>query len=283
MVFFPLKRLRYNRKGNTLTVILILTVFALLAYSHVFFTSGFEKNGGAEQVCVTLDEWFHFVKVSLLVDSLLSIVIPFILIATINLAIASKLVKFSNVINVSLQRDSTITITTNTDVHSRSFKGGNLPLLKNGNKRAESSIQMNELNNGLTGSNINDLALTSILDGTLKEKRLKRYFKSTRMLFAISITFLVLNSPLALCKIRYSLQAIESYFQSKQVSSSKPKPAGLINEAHPFEEIIERVTCYLYYLNFTLNFGFYILSGSQFNLKIYLARIWSTIQYKRHP
>jgi hypothetical protein len=282
VVFFPLKRLRYNRKKNTLKAILVLTLFALVAYSHVFFTSGFEEND-SEQGCVTLEKWFNFVKLSLLADSLLSIIIPFILIATINLAIASKLVKFAHVINVSLQRYSTSTTST---AITRSFDG-RLPLLNNNNDKRgaltieenHQSIPMNELNHGLE-NNLNNLALASILNGTPKEERLRKYFKSTRMLFVISITFLVLNSPLALCKIRYSLQAIESYFQIKQASSNKQKSTA--NDAHPLEEIIERITCYLYYSNFTLNIGFYILSGSKLSIKAYLAKIWSKVFYRCH-
>ena len=38
------------------------------------------------------------------------------------------------------------------------------------------------------------------------QTRFKKYNKSIRMIFMITFIFLLMNSPLAICKIRYSIQ-----------------------------------------------------------------------------
>ena len=72
-----------------------LIACSLCVYSHVFITSGFETNevkaNERPQVsCVTLEKWLGFVKVFILVDSFLTIIVPSVVIASINLLIIIK-------------------------------------------------------------------------------------------------------------------------------------------------------------------------------------------------
>jgi len=156
--------------------------------------------------------------------------------------------------------------------------------------------------------------------------RIKSYSRTLKVLFTISITFLLLNCPIAINKFWYFFKYHDTSFyeinieppstaqqsnQSIRVPDSNYRPiqisdSGLvyffekkgtffnmtfgadelgINESssafnmtyvyskekqqdksntNPLEEICERISCYLYYLNFSLNFFLYSTTGSKF-------------------
>jgi len=76
---------------------------------------------------------------------------------------------------------------------------------------------------------------------------------------------LSLHFPIAICKIWYFLKSTTNQ-EYEPASNSTSSEVTL--EANPIEEIIERITCYLYYLNFSLNFFLYNLNGSQFRAQL---------------
>ncbi len=83
-------------------------------------------------------------------------------------------------------------------------------------------------------------------------KRRSVYLKSTRMLLIISTSFLIFNSPIALAKLYFFLKAKFVYSENE-------------NEMADFgEQVIERLTCYIYYFNFTLNFIIYNTTNPKF-------------------
>ena len=117
--------------------------------------------------------------------------------------------------------------------------------------------------------------------------RARRYSKTTRMLLIISTTFLILHGPTAMLKTWYILthyamiasQADSSVSSnttgSQQVAytsdhsfSKSPSITEHLNsnpmQARPVEELLERITCYLYYLHFSLNFFLYV-----FNIRVF--------------
>jgi hypothetical protein len=154
--------------------------------------------------------------------------------------------------------------------------------------------------------------------------RMQSYSRTLKVLFTISITFLLLNSPMAINKFWYFFKYHDTSFyeiniepstvqlsnQSIRVPLSNYRPIQIsesgfvyffekngtffnmtfgsdelgLNESssafnmtyayskekqdksntNPLEEICERISCYLYYLNFSLNFFLYSTTGSKF-------------------
>lgn len=123
---------------------------------------------------------------------------------------------------------------------------------------------------------------TSILRRSVELKRAKMYSKTTRMLIIISITFLFLNSLMAFSKIRAVLLSLNSSSSLDQMQSStivqmNENYTTILNSTQMYnttkeessernlnDELIERISCYFYYLNFSLNFFLYVINGSQF-------------------
>ncbi len=99
------------------------------------------------------------------------------------------------------------------------------------------------------------------------------YSKTTRMLLVISTVFLVLTTPIALSKVRYFVgnflgdtvdhaSASHTAFDSKNGSALNPLMSEVKYTA--IDELIERFSCYLYYLNFSINFLLYTFNGPKF-------------------
>lgn len=116
-------------------------------------------------------------------------------------------------------------------------------------------------------------------------RRIKIYSKTTRMLLLISTSFLLLNTPIAYSKVRYyfnnSFQL--NFFEAahyahlnsnlnftrlipldKNITPLTEQSNNENLEANLFDELIERVSCYIYYFNFSFNFFLYVLNGSKF-------------------
>ena len=79
-------------------------------------------------------------------------------------------------------------------------------------------------------------------------RRFKYHRRITKMLLTISTAFLVLNTPMHLLKIYY-------FFLSTDETS---------DEKNSIESMIEMLTFYLFYTNFSINFFLYSLCGKNF-------------------
>lgn len=126
----------------------------------------------------------------------------------------------------------------------------------------------------------------------LSKKRGNRYTKTTKMLLIVSSCFFILNCPIALNKMWYfikhlintpsnhinnnnNLHHIEHNFGSNGTKFSNnsfnlngTNTRNLDLDTIMIEEIFERITCSLYYINFISNFLLYSLYGSKFRLKL---------------
>ena len=76
-------------------------------------------------------------------------------------------------------------------------------------------------------------------------------FESNGTLFNMSLGADVINSN-------------ESYENEFNITYSYDKEKHDKSDTDPLEEIFERISCYLYYLNFSLNFFLYSTTGSKF-------------------
>jgi hypothetical protein len=205
-----------------------MTVLSLILYSHFLWTSGLEdlqKDEESEKnetvsafqdpkQCVTLEKWMNLVRIFALFDSLITIVLPFLVIATMNCLITWKLLAMnkqaSYLFGQAGQRDEATTV-----------PNLNLPLILNTPRSSTASAAQLQ-----------------------KSKQLMR---STRILFLITLFFLVFNFPIAICKIRYAYGFLIG-----------PDSSAAVAEFNPWDETFERLTCYMYYLNFATNFMFYL-------------------------
>lgn len=87
----------------------------------------------------------------------------------------------------------------------------------------------------------------------LLEHRLRRskyHRRITKMLLIISTTFLLLNTPMHLLKVYYFFFSNDDEYDDKS----------------SYESIIEMLTFYLFYTNFSINFFLYSLCGKNFRL-----------------
>ena len=118
-----------------------------------------------------------------------------------------------------------------------------------------------------------------------KIKRDKLYTKTTRMLILVSIAFLLLHSPIAMLKLYYYLKSATSSYTTEEASSSENYTGNTTNitsnstlsnifstvetqmdsiEIGISEELLERITCYIYYFQFSINFFLYRLYSIYF-------------------
>ncbi|CAF3503623.1 unnamed protein product [Rotaria socialis] len=93
---------------------------------------------------------------------------------------------------------------------------------------------------------------TYILHNLLEHRlrRSKYHRRITKMLLIISTTFLLLNTPMHLLKVYYFFFSTDDTYDEKS----------------SYESIIEMLTFYLFYTNFSINFFLYSLCGKNFRL-----------------
>ena len=117
---------------------------------------------------------------------------------------------------------------------------------------------------------------------------INKYMRTTRILFIISVSFFLMHTPTALLKCWYIVKAliiddVDDRLKTIQNNSTLDNEYYLINETKPLEELIERITCYIYYLHYSLNFFLYVLNMRKFRKKLLELINWR-IKFKlRHP
>jgi hypothetical protein len=346
VVYFPFRRASVSR--NKVWVIMTL-IFSMLLYSFNFFTSGLENTGDNQVACVTLVRWFDFVRTMVLVDTTITMIIPFIVITFFNFLIMIKLMpccsnrgKLKPIKLKDKQRSTELdrlsgksySTTEMSHVCTTSLISQNMakPIENRSSSRLSNSIskfkkrssiqhqhqqQQQQQQQSSGADSVVDVSsitynqssksfrnsqsstrLHKLLSRMDQTKRKKTYNKTTRTLLTISTSFLLLNTPIALSKFSYfikSLYETANQLEDKSILSSMSTNASSAFELHMNhtthgaqlylaseiasspaisttntmninyrEEIIERISCYLYYINFSLNFFLYNLNGSNF-------------------
>ena len=257
----------------------------MLIYGMSLVTSGVEYfESEKTDMCVPLNKWEKVSRVMVLYDVIFVIFIPFILISITNMLIVVKLLNLKSPIKLltkSITKSSSIG--TNNSIRNRT------------RLRSDKSINSHhELNNFLDqtyehmqrrGHDDDNMSFDLESFGSSAKyisnisNRIKRYSKTTTVLFTISTTFLILNCPTAIVKLWYIIKnsryeiALENFIKNSNMTqenflklNKSMTNLTLSNDfiTSPFEELAERVSCYLYYLNFSLNFFLYNLNGSKF-------------------
>ena len=98
-VQYPLQRPSMCTVRRAKTIILVLTFVTLSAHIYSLFTAGITHGtvGGSEDrtICELLPDYYQFMRIVNLLDTILTLVIPFILIVSMNAMIAKNLIVFS--------------------------------------------------------------------------------------------------------------------------------------------------------------------------------------------
>lgn len=320
VIYFPFSKYSSTHKTIKKLSILLLFVFSFGLYSFSLHTTGLEELTSRFKRCVTLQQWFQLVEKFTLFDILLTIIIPLLVIFVFNILISFKLMTnripdthfLDESIALLVKQGDLSRINSKAKMASNSTPGGLNEIEKVApvmTAAKQSLVRSSSMMNGHISVN-----------NKIKSKRRKAYSKTTRMLLVISTIFLVLNLPMAVSKFRYFVQNIlifsaepgfiefsaddlnfnftalmlDDYADMSGNSTYTLDYADLFNNSHGIfltinreptaklaDEIIERIACYLYYLNFSINFILYTLNGPKFKdtlLKIIakLSQIFSS-------
>ena len=140
------------------------------------------------------------------------------------------------------------------------------------------TLNLNEINDQIRNGSFN--SKIEII------RRKKVYWRMTRILLAITTSFLILNFPFCFLKLRYFIRGFASITKSSAVVQSNSNQTDYKNvtpsqsnfrenmDASIIDELIERVTYYIYYLNFSINFILFAFSVSKSKLKIKLSKLY---------
>lgn len=93
-VQYPLHRPHMCTIARAKTIVLILTVLALISHSYSFVTAGVTRHPEAGELCLMKKEWTEVMRIVSIVDSIASLIAPIILIVVMNAMITRNLLKF---------------------------------------------------------------------------------------------------------------------------------------------------------------------------------------------
>jgi hypothetical protein len=207
--------------------------------------------------CETKTEWFFIAEKLGMIDIVLTILVPFLIITVANLLISLKLMRSV------IHRDQ------NAAQHDQSVNL-NLQNLNTLDHKLTQTVTAKNKTSGVTDLNLRRSEL---------RKRKRGYSKTTRMLLVISTVYIFLNAPLAFSKLRFLVanMSIDETVFSTSVDLNMTTSFDLGNISNhsassiqkdykntATDELIERLTCYLYYLNFAINFLLYSFNGPAF-------------------
>lgn len=278
-VMFPLKRtLICNKKRNQISI-LALFIFSLAFYSIYLITTGIEPfENGSVFHCVTYNKWFNFVKKFAFLDTILTILLPFFIILFINISISLKL-KGCSILpqkwplchkqNTPTNTSPTITFT---KYNNRNCSNN---LLNANNVRIGKNYILTDPDEDDSVASLRSMSrkMRLLSVGTNRRRR-QTYSRTTSILILISVTFILLNSLMAYSKLRYHFAEHDDDENEKMfnngttttmISDEDVVDVGIRENVRSLnDELIERISCYLYYLNFSINFFLYVLKKSKF-------------------
>ena len=242
-------------------------------YSFTLFTTGYDKN--SDNSCVTLEEWFGLVKIMVFVDTMQTIIIPFIIIAILNVLIGFRLLKKFR--------------------ESRNRPRSNsIPI-----------IDLIEDDNYFSVSSKRNSSVKRYENGAIR-KSFSRFRTSSKKepmaLFIIVTIFLILNFPITVNKVMnfftknysnidvndfyHELNSIRNHNDSGNLNSSLTYTFDETNFAFEIKlennnqtvlfdspdqiksmqlrEIRTKISSFIYYINFSINFFLYTFNTKQF-------------------
>jgi hypothetical protein len=272
VVYLPFKKDQLCNKSITIVIIVTIILFSLIFYSYTFVASGYKET--SNHTCGSLEEWLDSFLSFLLIDAFQTMIIPFIIITISNVLIVYKLMKTMNICN----------------------EYRNMAIRNENND-----------NNIITTVNNSNNIINRVNRYQSYRYHLRARKETTKMLFLITTTFLILNFPLASYK---GYQFIKNHFINpiKQIEvgsandeTMQTTPMGNLsfyqyNEMEltnystsndnvnlndndndiqyliwkiQLQDLINKLAYFIYYINFSINFFLYSFNKKQFRLHFY--------------
>ena len=94
-VQYPLQRPYVCTVRRAKTIIGVLTLLTLTCHVYSLFTAGVTENANGHSMCELLPEYYRFMHVVNLMDTVVTLIIPLVLIVLMNTLIAKNLIVFS--------------------------------------------------------------------------------------------------------------------------------------------------------------------------------------------
>jgi hypothetical protein len=281
VVFFPLKRNDFCNKTKTKFVIIVLFVFSIAFYSYALFTSSIERNRNGQKECVTISKWYDIVDIISFIDTIQTLILPFVLICIINLSILFKLVR---------------TLGKPIEIKDRNQRVSVMPLTRKiDNNRIKSSIF--EISSSLlkSKSTTSHLSRNILMQRHQNRSKSKSSNKKAFLLLAIVTIFLVINCPLTvkktlryfgkllpyrnladfhesmisvgidLCKLNNTNAIINVKFQNQTFEFDVKEEMKSIQKL----QIGTKMATFTYYINFSINFYLYTFKLKQFRKNLF--------------
>ena len=297
-------------------LVVCVIALSLVIYSFNLFTTGTEASPLSINECVPLENWLKFTKYTTFADTVLTIFIPFITISIVNTVIAYKLTKssefrifrlFSKSASCTMPANGkNLHLTIKNSPHVKFYNSTHeanqtMDIDLCGEKNSQNDVRLvkskkKELNDFLKSDQANE-ELKNRFTSTTVAKRKKKYSRATLVLLSISTSFLILNFPIALCKIIFTFGSkIESAYEPPEqivrthnientivheildeeelnrtlVSSAlfNASYTSFASDIDPLAHLLDKITTNLHYLNFVLNFFLYSLNGAKFRKSV---------------
>jgi hypothetical protein len=321
VVYFPFSNINSHKRRVKKLGISFLCFFAFVLYSVALFTTGLGKPNENSTRCEALPKWMDIVERMALFDIIITIFVPMCFILVVNVLISLKLMSSSRQSRNAVESRDEKSMTTRRNIsridqlfdltpHLKLNRlKSDLFSLRLGRKNTSESEVSCESTRRTSNKVLNQIITTGLLvvsnefsrnscetlsiSAKSRLNRMKTYSKTTRMLLIISTLCFCLNVPMAWSKLRYLIANLIAISTSSQAeasnatlaTSSDTTSAGdELSSAAVIDQIIERLSCYLYYLNYSINFVLYTLNGERFKetlvkyfkRKVYrrVTRIW---------
>ena len=243
----PLKRNRLYTTKMAKIVVISLALFSCIAYSYTIFTSGVYEMSPEWKECAPLPQFYNVVSTVNNIDTLITLIIPTFIIIGCNIRITLVVCSFYKAYSDTPRRCAVL--------QKWDFSH------PQGNRKYRQEVSWNSNNNmGIVVQKPINLNITRT-----------SHMRATRMLLIVSTVFLVCNLP---------SHAARTYsFVMNLVDESWRQPTVFI--------LIQKLFQILNYINFSVNFFLYSLSGRSFRnglkrLKLKVKKKVKTVTCVRH-
>ncbi|XP_044254847.1 thyrotropin-releasing hormone receptor [Tribolium madens] len=248
-VQYPLQRPHICTVSRAKTVVISLTAVAMLSQLYLFWIAGVINNhDGKHPECEMKPAYFEFMKVINFVDTMATLIVPFVLIVTMNTMIARNLFLFRRRLQASSIDEYLDTDTDKTELQHSNVQSG-CSNRRQGSQQSHVSQKSNPSRSSKKYNN-NQLERCPCIHIKMSARNIastRSQQNITKMLLLISSVFIALNFPSYVTRLSV-------YF------------VFTLQQKNPPETLycIQQFAMLLYYTNFSINFLLYAMCGVTF-------------------
>ncbi|XP_063927917.1 thyrotropin-releasing hormone receptor [Zophobas morio] len=247
-VQWPLQRPHICTVSRAKAVVLGLTALAMVSQVYLFWIAGVIQKEDDKPECEMRPTYFEFMKIVNFVDTVATLIVPFVLIVTMNMMIGRNLLLFRRRLQASSIDEYLDTETDKTELQHSNAQSGSSNR-RQGSQQSHISQKSNPWRS-IKKFNNNQLERCPCIHIKMSARNVasaKSQQNITKMLLLISSVFVALNSPSYV--IRLSV-----YF------------GFTLQEKEPPETLycVQQLAMLLYYTNFSINFLLYAMCGVTF-------------------